>query len=109
MNVFNFNNLTKTLEINEPEILLVKEFADLHISIQQQIGKVLTISIPNMIDMMKLLQIQDLLRMSLMIPSLEKLVENIDDFKTPINQLNYQKQLNVQLISLLITLILLWI
>lgn len=29
MNVFNFNNLTKTLEINEPEILLVKEFADL--------------------------------------------------------------------------------
>lgn len=29
MNVFNFNSLTKTLEINEPELLLVKEFADL--------------------------------------------------------------------------------
>lgn len=26
MNVFNFNNTTKQLEINEPEILLVKEF-----------------------------------------------------------------------------------
>ena len=26
MNVFNYNTLTKQLEINEPEILLVKEF-----------------------------------------------------------------------------------
>lgn len=26
MNVFNYNNLTKQLEINEPELLLVKEF-----------------------------------------------------------------------------------
>ena len=26
MNVFNYNTLTKQLEINEPELLLVKEF-----------------------------------------------------------------------------------
>ncbi len=29
MNIFNFNSLTKSLEINEPEILLVKEFKNL--------------------------------------------------------------------------------
>lgn len=29
MNIFNFNNLTKQLEINEPEILLVREFKSL--------------------------------------------------------------------------------
>ena len=29
MNVFMYNNLTKVLELNEPEILLVKEFNDL--------------------------------------------------------------------------------
>jgi hypothetical protein len=29
MNVFSFNNITKELEINEPELLLIKEFHDL--------------------------------------------------------------------------------
>ena len=29
MNVFMYNNLLKVLELNEPEILLVKEFGDL--------------------------------------------------------------------------------
>ena len=30
MNVFMYNNLTKVLELNEPEILLIKEFNDLY-------------------------------------------------------------------------------
>lgn len=30
MNVFMYNNLTKVLELNEPEILLIKEFKDLY-------------------------------------------------------------------------------
>ena len=69
MNVFNYNTLTKQLEINEPEILLVKEFkaliqrdksAEKDLTfIQLQTGKVRTVSIRNMNDMTKLLVILD--------------------------------------------------
>ena len=75
MNVFNYNTLTKQLEINEPEILLVKEFKALiqrdksaeriellenYLTfIQLQTGKVRTVSIRNMNDITKLLVILD--------------------------------------------------
>lgn len=75
MNVFNYNTLTKQLEINEPEILLVKEFKALlqrdksverieqlenyHTFIQLLIGRVRIASTLNMKGTMKQLMILD--------------------------------------------------
>ena len=116
MNVFMYNNLTKVLELNEPEILLIKEFNDLYKRDKSKSKDrawaeftyiYLAIDWKSPYNQYteqekheEALNDSGLTEEKFNDLSLERLVENIEHYRILINLLNYQSQLNVLLINL---------